>query len=107
MNRPALFALTCLLPLLGACSGTAVTANEGQSAPQFGDAVRRNVAAQTINPDAPVSGEPITMDGQRAALAQDRYTKGKVIAPADVGSTSGSGGGSGGSGSGGGSSTTP
>ena len=91
MNRPALFALICSLPLLGACADTNVAASEGQPAAHFGDAVKRNVAVQTINPDAPVSGEPITMDGQRAALAQDRYTKGTVIVPADVGASSTSG----------------
>lgn len=106
MNRPTLFALICALPLIGACSDTDVGASEGRTAPQFGDAVKANIAAQIVNPNAPSDGGPLTMNGQRAGLAQDRYVNGKVIKPAEVGASNGgdSGGGGGDSGSSGSSS---
>ena len=105
MNRPALFAVICLLPLIGACADTNPDASEGQAAPQLGNAVKSNIAAQTVNPLAPTESAPLAMDGERAALAQGRYAKGKVIQPDDVGVSSASGmsggGDSGGSSSGG------
>ena len=110
MNRPALFAMICALPLIAACTDTKLDTSEGQTAPQFGNAVKSNIAAQTVNPLAPADSEPLAMDGQRAALAQDRYTKGKVInrrtsaSPAPRGRSGSGGGDSGGGSSGGGSS---
>lgn len=46
---------------------------------KFGDAVRQNIAAQTVNPDAP-EGE-LTASGARTAIAQDRYEKDDVEKP--------------------------
>jgi len=100
MNRSTLFALICSLPLIGACTDTDIGASEGRTAPQFGDAVKGNIAAQVVNPNAPADGGPLTMNGQRAALAQDRYTKGQVINPEEVGASNGTGSGGGGGGSG-------
>ena len=108
MNKIALFVLMCSLPLLGACSDTTDNAREGQAGPRFGAAVNGDIAAQTVNPGAPESNAPIRTNGQRAALAQDRYTQGKVIVPDDIDVSMNNSGGSGGSsGSGGGSSGTP
>jgi hypothetical protein len=69
----------------------------------LGEAVRHNVALQTLDPDPHY--EEVVMEGgsgDRAALAQKRYREGKVIEPVTYRTTSGSGagGGSGGGGSG-------
>lgn len=100
MNRIASIALICALPLLGACAdlnGKDINANEGVDAPHFGEALKRDMAAQIVHPDAPLSTAPQTMDGQRAAIAQDAYAKDKVKQPENVGvgSQFGQGGGSG------------
>ena len=50
--------------------------------PGFGDAVRQNNAVMIIDPNpAGAQVTDIDMDGARAALAIDRYQKGKVIPP--------------------------
>ena len=102
MNRPTLFALICSLPLIGACTDNDIGASEGRTAPQFGNAVKGNIAAQIVNPNAPADGGPLTMNGQRAAAAQDRYAKGQVIKPEEVGVSNGTGSGGDSGGSGGG-----
>lgn len=57
-------------------------------APHLGDAVKRNILAQTVNPNAGEEATgPQTMDGRRAALAQQRYATGKVIPPEDISSS--------------------
>jgi uncharacterized membrane protein YgcG len=107
MRKIALFVLISSLPLLAACAGNDndFKADEGQPAASFGDAVKRDMAVQIVNPEA--GHEPLTMEGQRAALAQDRYVKGKVIKPADINSSgNGNGGGNSGNNSGGGSSSS-
>ncbi len=47
---------------------------------KFGDAVRQNIAAQTVNPNAPVS-DGVPASGARTAIAQDRYEKDEVEKP--------------------------
>lgn len=61
--------------------------------PDFGVAVRQNIAAQIADP-APryARTEPPASDGARTALAQQRYQKGTVIQP-QLESTSSVGGG--------------
>jgi len=61
--------------------------------PDFGVALRQNIAAQIADP-APryVRAEPPASDGPRTALAQDRYQKGTTIPP-QAESTSSVGGG--------------
>ena len=49
---------------------------------RFGDAVRQNIAAQTVNPNAPEG--VLTASGSRAALAQERYEEDKVEKPASA-----------------------
>ncbi len=65
---------------------------------KFGDAVRQNIAVQTVNPNAP-TGEALTASGPRTAIAQQRYEEDDVEKPATTSTLrsatqSGSGGGS-------------
>jgi hypothetical protein len=85
MKKGLLLATVCLIPLAGCASDEAL--QEGQMAPHLGDAVKRNILAQTVNPDAGSYETPQTMDGHRAALAQARYVNGKVIVPEDISSS--------------------
>ena len=41
---------------------------------QFGNSVRQNIAAQTVNPEGAEKGAALTYSGERSALAQKRYT---------------------------------
>jgi type IV pilus biogenesis protein CpaD/CtpE len=65
--------------------------------PDFGVAVRQNIAAQIADP-APnyVRADPPASDGSRTALAQQRYEKGAVIAPVTQSTSTVSAGGGGG-----------
>ena len=50
--------------------------------PEFGNAYRQTIAAQTANPDAVYQGTPAPGgDPSRVNLAQKRYRAGKVIPP--------------------------
>ena len=65
--------------------------------PGFGEAVRYDMAAQTINPD-PVYAEGATepgTSGTAAASAAERYRKGTVKPVETLGTTASSGGGAG------------
>ncbi len=84
-----LCALPCFL-LLQAC------ATDVDRDPHFGDAVRNNVNAQIANPNAP-SGEPMTANGEKAAVAQGRYVTDKVKTPEGINTKDNSSGGSSGS----------
>ena len=54
----------------------------------FGETVHQDVVAQIADPDARYKGVPAPgSDSARVALAQERYTTGKVIAPTTVGAT--------------------
>ena len=98
MKPAAVFALSVasLAMLCGCESSTRLS-------PDFGQAIRQDIAAQITDPDGVGSTAPAPKgDGARVALAQDRYQKNKVIPP-QVSTTSGVGasspsGGSGGSG---------
>lgn len=46
----------------------------------FGKAVRANIVAQTVNPEAP-SGEALTASAARTAIAQERYEADEVEKP--------------------------
>lgn len=92
MKRATILAFVCCLPL-AACASWQEP--EDQPAPHSGEAVQNNIAVQIANPN-PVPVEKQTMNGERAALAQDRYAKGKTIPPEDMDQASqGSGGGGG------------
>jgi hypothetical protein len=77
----------------------------GPYAPDYGDAVHNNVAAQSVQPAPPAAAQPVPGNGETAALAQDRYAKDKVRTPVAVTTSTvsgvGGGGGSGGSPTGG------
>jgi type IV pilus biogenesis protein CpaD/CtpE len=68
----------------------ACTQNPSQSemrmSPDFGDAVRENLAAQIADPDAHYVGTlaPGASDGVRIDLAQTRYQQNQVIPPAST-----------------------
>ncbi len=64
----------------------------------FGEAVRRNILTQAVNPEAPAPVGAAAFDGDRALLAIDRYKADKVKQPEGIDTTdtftgSGSGGG--------------
>ena len=69
---------------------TACAQNPSQSemrmSPDFGDAVRENLAAQIADPDAHYVGTPApgASDGARIDLAQTRYQQNQVIPPAST-----------------------
>lgn len=58
------------LPLLSGCSAT----EAGQGPVYFGSAVRQNIAAQIVNPEAAENNSRVLVySGERAALAQKHY----------------------------------
>ena len=71
---PALF--------LAACQHEAGTRDFGQQEQQerFGSAVRQNIKAQIVNPDAP-STDTLDHSGARASKAQERYQTDRVEKP--------------------------
>jgi hypothetical protein len=70
--------------------------------PDYGVALRQDVAAQTADPDAKYTGDPQPgANAERAQLAQQHYVTDKVVQPTSMG-TGSVGGGSGGGGSSGG-----
>lgn len=95
-----------LVALCGCADNVAV----GISDAGFGEAVRRNAAAQVINPAAPQDRGPVVANGERAARQQQRYVTDTVEKPANVSTQAtqgGGGGGNGGGGAGAGAAATP
>jgi hypothetical protein len=84
--------------LLGAATLLSACETQLRDAPDFGEAVRQDVAAQIADPDARYAGAPAPgSNGARAAAAQDRYAHGKVTPPpvmttSQVGGSAASGG---------------
>lgn len=56
--------------------------------PDFGAAVRHNMAVQLINPPT-LDDRPVEADGRRAGDAIERYRSGKVIPPASLSTSDG------------------
>ena len=81
-NRAAPIPLGALL--LAACApfGSEQTHGAFDSAPAFGEAVKFNAAAQTINPDPvyPEGSPEAGTNGDTARSAAERYRKGQVKA---------------------------
>jgi len=80
--RPkAVFVIAAMLGL-GACTQNPMQ-SEMRLSPDFGDAVRENLAAQIADPDPHYAGTlaPGASDGARVDLAQTRYQKNQVIRP--------------------------
>ena len=96
MTKGTLYLLVSLAPMLAACTN-ADFVPEGTLWPHGGEAVQHNIAVQLVNP-APSSEQAQAMNGERAQIAQDHYTKDQVKPPPAVMM----GGGMGGTGYGGG-----
>jgi hypothetical protein len=90
--------------LIAATALVAVSGCElGPYAPDYGDATRNNVAAQSVQPTPPAAPQSVPGNGETAALAQQRYSTDKVKPPVamqtsnvGVGGTGGSAGATGG-----------
>jgi hypothetical protein len=65
---------------------SACTYSELRISPDFGDAVREDVAAQIADPDAHYAGVPApgASNGARVGLAQTRYEKNQVVQPSST-----------------------
>lgn len=68
---------------LGACATE--VGNYGEANEVFGDAVRQNIAAQTVNPQG--SSADVAASGARAVKANQAYAADKVEKPATAGTT--------------------
>ena len=85
--------------LAAAASLSACTETRLREAPDFGESVRENVAAQIADPDARYVGNPAPgSNGMRTNSSQERYVRGKVTPPpaattSQVGGSVGGGGG--------------
>lgn len=81
--RPTLI-IAAALGLCACAQNPAET--EMRLSPDFGDAVRENLAAQIADPDAHYAGTlaPGASDGARIDLAQSRYEKNQVIQPSST-----------------------
>lgn len=88
-NKPRLF--TCLAVgacLLAGCATTTSTHGITHSA-AFGDAVRHNIAAQTVAPtDAQKNNTVIPVDPDKRALALKNYKENTVPEPSAVATSS-------------------
>jgi hypothetical protein len=83
--------------VIAGCSLVALAGCEalGPYAPDYGDAVYSNIAAQSVQPPPPAA-QPVPGNGETAALAQDRYAKDKVKPPVGLTTSNVSSGSSGG-----------
>lgn len=79
-GRAALVAILCLAPALSACTQSSLRLN-----PDFGSAVRQDLAAQIADPDAHYAGTPSPGSaGTRVGLAQKHYDSNQVIQPSST-----------------------
>ena len=75
--RAALMVAICVAPALSACTQSSL-----RISPDFGSAVRQDVAAQIADPDAHYEGLPAPGSATaRVDLAQRRYNANQVIQP--------------------------
>lgn len=78
--RAALVMAICITPALSACAQSSL-----RLSPDFGSAVRQDVAAQIADPDAHYEGVPAPGSASaRVGLAQQRYNANQVIPPAST-----------------------
>ena len=76
-GRFALLGFLCLAPALAGCAQSQLRLN-----PEFGSAVRQNVASQIADPDAHYEGIVTPGSaGRRVGLAQKRYDTNQVVQP--------------------------
>jgi hypothetical protein len=79
-GRAAFVLVLCTVPALSACTQSSLRLN-----PDFGNAVRQDLAAQIADPDAHYEGTPAPGSaGTRVGLAQKRYNTGTVIQPSST-----------------------
>jgi len=74
---------------LGACAQN-LNQSELRMSPDFGDALRENLAAQIADPEPHYAGTlaPGASDGTRIDLAQTRYQKNQVVRPTSTSASS-------------------
>jgi hypothetical protein len=90
MSRLRYLRTQWLVLAAGAIAVSGCTESSLRLAPNFGAAVKQDVAAQVADPDAHYTGTPAPgSNGSRVSLAQKRYAKDAVVQPS---STSASGG---------------
>jgi len=84
--RPRSFLVIAAMLGLSACAAQSPVESEMRMSPDFGDAVRENLAAQIADPDPHYAGTvaPGASDGARIDLAQTRYQKNQVIPPSST-----------------------
>ena len=76
--RAALVMALCATPALSACTQSSL-----RISPDFGSALRQDVAAQIADPDAHYEGVPAPGSASaRVGLAQRRYNANQVVQPA-------------------------
>jgi hypothetical protein len=101
MKKISLTILAGGLLVLGGCANDAdywsggLHKEVGKPLPGFGNAVKNNIAAQVVNPDAPNDAD-VKHVGDRLAKGQGRYVADKVEKPKTVGTSEISSGGGGG-----------
>jgi hypothetical protein len=78
-TRNAVIVILAASFVLSACTQSTIRLD-----PDFGVAVRQDVASQIADPDAHYTGTPAPggADGSRVSLAQSRYQENRVIPPA-------------------------
>ena len=86
MSAVKLASLGCAVLFVAGCAdwNRSLSSPVGVGASDFGNAVSQNIAAQTVNPMAPMDRGPISIDAQRAALQLGRYVNDAVKEPADI-----------------------
>ena len=91
MKKMKCLSLACSFLFLAGCSMKPA----GEPPLGFGNSVRQNIAAQTVNPDAPNTDDAPYHEGTRTSIAQHRYITDKVEKPGTTTTSSlqGSGGG--------------
>ena len=82
-NRNGLIAA---LITIGALTTAGCTESRLRMDPDFGSALRQDLAAQVAYPDGVPAAPPMT-SGARTALAQHRYEQNQVIAPETTGAS--------------------
>ena len=76
-GRVVLAIVLGMAPLVSACTQSSI-----RLSPDFGNAVRQDLAAQIADPDAHYEGTPAPgSSGARVGLAQKRYDTNQVIQP--------------------------
>lgn len=85
------FLLTPTLACAVLLTGCSTTDRIGLNHVEFGNAVKQNIAAQSVNPNAPIDDSAIEANGERAALAQTRYVTDQVEEPEDISSRAAAG----------------